>query len=95
MYSNLHVLISSYRFDLKWYYESCPNNRCKKTAQSYTECPYCSFQIQEALKRFTLFVEFSDYSGSIALTAFDEVANFLVKNKCIEELISLSDFERK
>ena len=79
---------------MKWYYESCPNDRCRKAVEGSKECQFCSYPIQEPLKRFTLTVELSDSTGSILATAFEEAASIFVRQTPIETLVSMEGMER-
>jgi hypothetical protein len=80
---------------MKWFYDSCPNDKCKKAALPFTHCGYCSAETWECVKRFSLTVELSDYTGSIYVTSFNEAASVFVKGMDIDSLALLSDEERK
>lgn len=82
-------------FGPKWYYESCPNIRCKKAVIAYSDCPYCSYHVEQSTKRFTLTVQLHDFTGSIYVTAFEQAASVFLKNLQIEYLAGLSEGERK
>lgn len=93
--STINVWISSFCFGMKWFYDSCPNDKCKKAATPFSHCQFCSAETWECVKRFSLTVELSDYTGSIFVTAFNEAASTFVRGADIEELALLSDDERK
>lgn len=70
----LTVWINRFALGKKWYYEACPNPKCRKAAEKYSKCPHCEEPIENTKLTFVLGVEISDFYGSIWITAHDELA---------------------
>jgi hypothetical protein len=91
IYSEVNVYLCHISLKGKWYYDSCPNLKCKKSADSYTFCLYCNTEIKEVQSRFILPIELSDYCGSVWTTAFDEFGQQIFKDRTISDLKKLTE----
>jgi replication factor A1 len=80
-------------FKGKWFYEACNNPKCKKSAEAGTNCLNCNHYNDSTNRRFILPIEISDFTGSLWVTAFDELAQDIFKGIPIDQLSKLSESE--
>ena len=80
--SDLNLWVSEFYIgNRKWFYEGCPDLKCKKSAQPDTRCEKCGTEVKQTVPHFIMGVEFSDQSGSIEITAYDDFSHKLLKGK--------------
>lgn len=93
--STLNVWVKEMAFDKKWFYDACPNPRCKKACgnNNSNRCQHCLFDFLDCSKRFMLEVRLADLTGSLQVTAFDESAEVLLKGTQMEQLFLMSNKE--
>lgn len=82
-------------FDKKWFYDACPNPRCKKNCgnNNSNRCQHCLFDFVNCDKRFMLEVKLVDLTGSLQVTAFDESASVLLKGTQMDQLFPMTNKE--
>lgn len=71
--SILTVVVSRLAFSRKWCYDACP--KCKKMADKYSKCANCDTIIEDTNLNFVLGTELSDFTGSLWVTAYDELSH--------------------
>lgn len=49
----------------KWFYEACPDPKCKKSAEVGSTCGKCGVTVDYTTPHFIMGVELSDAFGSI------------------------------
>jgi hypothetical protein len=65
----------------KWFYEACPDPKCKKSAEIGSTCGKCGVTVDYTTPHFIMGVELSDAFGSIEVTAYDDFAHKILKDK--------------
>lgn len=78
-----------FNFKHKWYYNSCPNQKCKRGADNDSTCFNCKIKIEKTVPRFKVQLELSDSFGSLWVTAFEEFGQLVFGKTSIEEMIDM------
>lgn len=83
VYSNMEVWLTHISFKGKWYYDACGNMKCKKSAESFSNCVHCGHYNDKIAHRFILPIEISDYTGSVYVSAFEEFGQEIFRGETI------------
>jgi hypothetical protein len=93
--SSLSVWVREILLEGRWCYLGCPNALCRKAASPCISCPSCGTFTGDCQLRYSLDVELADFTGSLSLTAFEEVAATFMNHISIDHLAALSEVDRK
>lgn len=79
----------------RWCYGACNNPRCKRATDSFNKCIHCGSYNEQVVKKYSIPIELTDFTGSLWTTAFDDFATDIFKAYKLSDIEKMNEVRLK